>query len=285
MIADFGFWILDCRRGRRCGGALRHSSSSPSGCLHGLSPIQNPKSKSQNPGLRTGFTLVEMMAVVTIIGLMLLVAIPALNTTGGSAQINNAARQFNNALVAARQAAITRNTRTRVAIYTQSVSGDPNQTMRYCTYAILALPSRTTNLVIKASTADLIKDWRYLQSWRHLPNGVIFDPSQATITANDGTYLEGSTIFKTGVDMPFPNDASPTTRRMSCVEFSSIGTPTASACVRVANGRVDLNGNPIILGRRSVLSPSAGDDPAKKNSVVLSWDDAIGRVNWIQPGL
>jgi hypothetical protein len=228
--------------------------------------------------------------------------------------LSNAARQFNNALVMARQTAITRNMRTRVVI-TFATSGartipqpgsqenPPDmQAMTLSAYAIMGQASGTTNVstttTVSSSTRLGQQPWEYLQAWRFLPKGVIFDPSTVTLRSVDRyqTQLDGSTLFfyaqARDPDLPFPDNVSDTLRNkrrgpLAFVEFRPTGVPTLGAAVRIVNGIVDGNGNVTVPGRRVWNTPSTTatpEDPARLNSVVLRWDNIVGRIEWIQPG-
>lgn len=253
---------------------------------------------------RSAFTLVEMMAVIAVIGLLVFVTIPAVNSIRGSNVVVAGARQFANDMDAARMYAITRNERVRIVFATQprgSAGSLPDtipsslpelMTMNCRAYAIMS----QTNLYSKAygggtsppaNQPDLPsgqEPWGYLRAWTYLPAGVLFDPSDEDFTSSDDIALSGTSLFGSctlnRVRLPFPDGTSKSSARyMAYIEFRSTGTPTLPGTLRFVVGMVDTEGNVTVHGRGG-----SGGDPAGFNSVVLSWDNVTGKVKWTQPG-
>jgi prepilin-type N-terminal cleavage/methylation domain-containing protein len=278
--------------------------------------------------LLTAFTLVELMAVIAIIGLMMLVAMPVLQIGQGSKLIS-AARQFSNDLSLARQYGIAKNWRMRVVVATARTISDSGTsspvllTMQYRAYAIMRQTRITGGWVGAVPNEKNLPPgmdrWYYVQDWKTLPNGVIFDPAQQDLKSADGksTPLPMTTIFfdpnpvtgtsshatqylwdKVSLDscLPFPYRTSDTDPPSGCemafIEFKPSGTPTMAGSVRLINGLVRLNvgasggggATVIVPGRTSATTANAASDPASLNCVVLSWDDLIGKIKWTQPG-
>jgi len=266
---------------------------------------------------RSAFTLIELMAVVALIGLMMLVAMPALQSSKGSSLIS-AARQFSNDLNLARQYGIARNYRMRVVIATDKTIKDSGAdlpdlvAMQYSAYAIFfqqRIYSWWVGNVANQPNKPYGRDrWYYLQSWKFLPKGVIFDPADADLKSADGKglLLPKTTVFFgpmasqnlwdgiTRDELPFPyrnSDTDPSKGvEMAFIEFKANGMPTMPGSVRLVNGVVqvnrsgDMSATVIVPGRESAKSASSNNDPASVNSVVLSWDGLIGKVKWTQPG-
>ena len=276
--------------------------------------MKNP-TRMADAGLRIGvirdpqsaFTLIELMAVIAVIGLMVVVSIPAMRGMSGSNQLANAGRQFNNALMAARQEAITQNAYVRVMVaYDETIRGgsltDDQKGMNCSAYAIMWQPPLTgwqagassaqPNLPLGQNT------WRYIKAWQSLPKGVVFDPAKEDLrTANGNVSLPATTIFfgqqasptnnaETTRDlMPFPDDLGKTPTPLAYVEFRPGGTPAVAGSVRLVAGFAEPStGKLTVMGRASATSAKGSTDPAGVNCVVLQWDDVVGRVQWIQPG-
>ena len=224
---------------------------------------------------RSAFTLVELMAVIAIIGLMMLVALPAFQTGQGSALIS-AARQFSNDLTLARQQGIARNWAVRLVIVTDRTISDSGTsipalvTMQFRSYALMYQPRTTAGWVQTTPPSNepnlpYGRDrWYYVQNWKTLPANVIFDPAPQDLQSLDGrgTRLPMTTIFvnpspvsggpsnasptqwdKISLDkLPLPyrnSDADPSRgSEMAFIEFKPNGTPTMAGSVRLINGVV-----------------------------------------------
>jgi type II secretory pathway pseudopilin PulG len=277
------------------------------------------------PGYAAAFTLVELMAVVALIGLMMMVVMPSLQSGRGSSLIS-AARQFSNDLNLARQTAIARNWRVRVLIATDKTIADSGTSlpdlieMQYRAYAIMYQQrySMQWGSTVAPWTGSAPQnqpnlprgriEWLYLVDWKFLPKGVIFDPADSDLKSADGKGLSlpRTTIFFDKVatrdlwegisrdTLPFPyrNTSAdpPKGCEMAFVEFKSTGMPSMAGSVRLVNGTVmvgrgdNKNVNVIIPGRQVATSAGSNNDPAAFNSVVLTWDDFMGKIKWIQPG-
>lgn len=257
---------------------------------------------------RSAFTLIELIAVIAIMGLMMMVAMPAFKGIGGATQIANAGRQFNNALMQARQYAVARGARVRVIVcYEETVRGgsapDSVKAMNCCAYAIMCqdAPLTSSPNPDKTNQPNLPRGqnrWTYIQPWRYLPKGVVMDPARDTIQSTDSQMdLPGTTIFWgdkatptnfTGTTrdvLPIPNDLTTTKGYdVAFVEFTPSGTPAVGGSVRLVEGYVETDGTLVVKGRRTSTTAQGSSDPAAKNCVVLQWDDIVGRVKWIQPG-
>ena len=67
-----------------------------------------------------GFSLIELMATVAVMGILAAVAIPSFQTWVQNSQVRNAAESIANGLQKARAEAVTRNTRTTFVLGTDS---------------------------------------------------------------------------------------------------------------------------------------------------------------------
>lgn len=277
------------------------------------------------PHRTAAFTLVELMAVVALIGLMMLVVMPSLQSSRGSSLIS-AARQFSNDLNMARQTAIARNWRVRVLIVTDKTIADSGISlpdlieMQYRAYAVMY--QQRYSMQWGSTTAPWTSsapqnqpnlprgriEWLYLVDWKFLPKGVIFDPADSDLKSADGKGLSlpKTTIFfdkmatrdlwegisRDALPFPYRNTSAdpPKGCEMAFIEFKSTGTPSMGGSVRLVNGTVmvgrgdNKNISITVPGRQVATSAGSNNDPASFNSVVLMWDDFIGKVKWIQPG-
>lgn len=153
---------------------------------------------------RNGFTLLEMLAVLFIIGIILSIAVPTFGPMMKTAKVKENAKLIYKTLEFARQYAINYGTDTIVAFAISNPSGSPYN-MAYRAYKVY-VPSKGT-----------VEDWKFLHS------GLLID--------------SGSTIFgKTLVNIPFPNDGD-ADGTVAQVTFSSNGTPTTMAGIKVVDGQ------------------------------------------------
>jgi prepilin-type N-terminal cleavage/methylation domain-containing protein len=113
------------------------------------------------------FTLVELLAVIVIIGLMLGVGLPAMTKLSKSGELNSAVRHVSSTLSLARQYAITKRTPTRF-VFAEKTPASLNITNYYHTaFAVLAL----TN----SASPNSATSWAYISKLEVLPEGTIID--------------------------------------------------------------------------------------------------------------
>ena len=75
------------------------------------------------PGANRGFTLIELMVVVAVIGVIALVAIPGMQMLTNASRLNGAASELTAALQLARSEAVRRNARVTVCSTTTCAGG------------------------------------------------------------------------------------------------------------------------------------------------------------------
>lgn len=109
-----------------------------------------------------GFTLVELLSVLLIMGILMAIGIPALTAFRASA-VSSGARSVANSLHLARQYAITHRTYARVIFSLQTVG----QEKAFNTFSIAAMPTNT------------VFSWLVVGRWESLPMGAIFGDSTA----------------------------------------------------------------------------------------------------------
>ena len=137
-----------------------------------FSPLHNLKSKIQNPKFQhsrrpeSAFTLVELLAVVGIMGLLAAVAVPSLKGLTGSGGRKQALSQVMGALEIARNTAINSGTNAAVIFPDLNFASQP---YRYRSMAVITWDATNTNSVTTNSM---------LGSWITLPQGVVLHDTQ-----------------------------------------------------------------------------------------------------------
>jgi prepilin-type N-terminal cleavage/methylation domain-containing protein len=215
---------------------------------------------------KDGFTLIEMLVVLVIVGIMVILAIPAVTKLMNSGGVSSGSREVANTLGLARQLAVTRRIYARVVFpYNNVTLTRPD--MWYLAYAVM------TN---HANTVAAAAGWTYASKWEFLPVGAVFltaakanpslggldDPSslaqQSLPFPNSGGSLVQLAYIEfgpTGVATPFPGGTSstlaitegfvsgsppapiPTTAKTSINTLANLATITADSLV----GRIQVN--------------------------------------------
>jgi prepilin-type N-terminal cleavage/methylation domain-containing protein len=185
-----------------------------------------------------GFTLIEMLTVLVIIGIMLGIGIPAVTNMMKSGALGAATRHVSNTLSQARQYAITQRVRTRVVFpYSGTTTIRTNQVPAYLSYSVMTNNPSTSS-------------WGYLSKWEFLPVGVVF--------LRNGP---GALDNLSPASVPFPNTTSGADQ-LGYIEF----TPTGAA----------LQNDTLVIheGHMNGTTPNA----TGANAATATVDSIVGRI-------
>jgi prepilin-type N-terminal cleavage/methylation domain-containing protein len=177
---------------------------------------------------KRGFTLVELLAVILIMGMLMLIAIPSFQSANRGGRTRTATLQLNSAVSLARQTAITTRQNVHIVFPDSGLTYDESTVdLAYRSYAIYGARDG------------------YMGEWRRLPEGVIFDnafrPPSETGTGSRNVFRQtGSGDF---VDISFPDDESTSLQRLLALTYRPDGTLNTGINLRAAyitHGWVDL---------------------------------------------
>jgi len=94
-------------------------------------------SKSQKSGVRSAFSLIELLVVMGVIILLMALIVPAFNSIGRSTNLTVAAQQLADQFNAARQQAIARNRQVELRIY--KIPDEADSTLAYRALRVFVL--------------------------------------------------------------------------------------------------------------------------------------------------
>jgi len=189
--------------------------------------IENRKSKIGN-----AFTLVEMLVVISILGILAALTVPALKSLGKSDAAVAASRQMLEGVGGARQKAIANHTTVYMIFVTTNFWNNlagltPAQLTAATNLCGKQLSGYTYVAYGGAGDQPGQHAWHYLESWQSLPDGTFIaswkfsprGPSPARVVAGFNVYG-----FATNA-IPFPTADSPLAL-VPCVAFNYLGQLT-----------------------------------------------------------
>jgi uncharacterized protein (TIGR02596 family) len=173
------------------------------------------------------FTLMELLAVIAIIGILLAISIPAVTNLMKASALNAASREVSSTLSLARQYAITQRTTTRVVFpFSQTGIAD----MQYRAYAV-------------ASSNRAGAAWEYMGKVEYLPVGAVF--LQSGIGALDSLQIDSN--------FPFPATNSPPVQ-LAYIEFRPTGAASQTATLTIQEGFINNSGTPTTTSPNAVTT-------------------------------
>ena len=140
------------------------------------------------PVRRVGFTLIELIAVVGIMGLVILLAVPTFTSALGKTGAREATYEIVNALRFARENAIANQTESYLIFADHPASGTASENEMYH-------DKISRRLYMRAYTVWSERD-NYTMEWKYLPKGVVFldrDAGGSKVSAlSGGTDVNGN---------------------------------------------------------------------------------------------
>jgi len=193
-------------------------------------------SRHLSPATRHAFTLVEMLVVISILGILAALTVPALKSLGKSDAAVTASRQMLDAVGSARQKAIAQHATVYMIFVTTNFWNSMNTNI-----PPLNTPqfSQSVNLCDKqlsgytyvayggAGDQPGQHSWHYLEPWQSLPDGTFIaswkflprGPSPAAVVFSYNVYGFGTS------QIPFPTVDSPPVA-VPCIAFNYLGQLT-----------------------------------------------------------
>jgi prepilin-type N-terminal cleavage/methylation domain-containing protein len=200
-----------------------------------------------------GFTLVELISVLTIVAIMLTIALPAVTNMVKANAMNAASREVFNTLSLARQMAITHRVVARVVFPFSLTTPSNSLAPCYLSYAVMT------------DDVNYVGAWTYAAKWEHLPTGAVFvyDPTGSSVI---GALDNTSCLLNQSLPFPYSSWAP---APLAYIEFGPTGAASQTGTLTIESGFIANNGLP--------------QPTAPYNSVTNVVDNLVGRIQVIHP--
>ena len=241
-----------------------------------------------------GFTILELMLVIAVIGLMMALALPHLAGFGKSNSMTAATRQLLDDCALARQRALVNRSDVYMVFVPPNFWAGTNIVVHTRQYTNLAAAQYTGYAIISASTVGDQPGRHYphyLTDWKRLPQGIFIAPFQFGNTngVSPQPTLVGTTNTTSSplithlftvqpfnqVQLPFPSTVNGATYSLPCIGFSPRGQllTTTNQYIVLASGSVfsplGPNGMSQLNTPATIIETPAGNETNNPNIIAL----------------
>jgi prepilin-type N-terminal cleavage/methylation domain-containing protein len=120
-----------------------------------------------------GFTLLELLAAITIVSVLVGISIAAFSNVGGSSRIRGAVAELRSTLRFARMHALANNEAVHVLFYGDRGGSNKDSVTRMMLYP----NSRENFKFLKSYVCFAASQNKFVSDWKILPDGLVFDPN------------------------------------------------------------------------------------------------------------
>jgi prepilin-type N-terminal cleavage/methylation domain-containing protein len=179
--------------------------------------------------LGAGFSLVEMLVVIAVIGILTGLAVPAMKGLVGASGLRGASNSITTAFDQARFAAIENSTATYIGFPSETFESTASPSLKHSSFIIFRAKS--------PNETDADPQFKALSRWITLPRGTLFGLSEASLDSSIADEAAGILPQLDGLDVP-----------VEVIKFDKYGKVvggTPDMKLIVGNGILDSSGTPV----------------------------------------